>query len=209
MRVAVFGSYYRGFYLLNELLDDALKNRIAVVGVATDDVSSSHVNAHRRVWQYPHDPADETMVKDLALSQGIDVYEGRANTEEFHERFEQKWRPDLCLMATFGQRIGERLFTYPRRGFFNFHPSDEESWPSRYAGGNPFRSLIDDGAPYCVITMHKVDAGFDTGEVVARSPCIFIPPRATVVDMHKLSSPISGKLARAQLEKMLDAALAG
>ena len=205
MKVAVFGSFYRGFYVLQELLDDALKSRVEVVGVATDDAASSHVSAQKRVWQYPHDPADETMVRDLALSHGIDVYEGRVNTAEFHARFEQKWRPDLCLMATFGQRVGERLFTFPPLGFFNFHPSDEESWPSRYAGGNPFRSLIDDGAIYCVITMHKVDAGFDTGEIVARSPRIFIPPRTTVVDMHKISSPIAGKLARAQLEKILDA----
>lgn len=208
MRVAVFGSFYRGFYVLNELLDDTFAGRVQVVGVATDNVAAPWVNAGKRVWQYPHDPAEETMVRDLARSRGIDVFEGRVNSPEFHARFEQVWRPELCLTATFGQRIGERLFSYPAHGFYNLHPSDEGPWPSRYAGGNPFRGLIDDAARHCVITLHKVDAGFDTGEVIARSPRIYIPPRATVVDMHKISSPIAGKLARAQLEKMLAMALA-
>jgi hypothetical protein len=43
LRVAVFGSYYRGFYVLNELLFGPLRERVKVVGVATDDTGSSFI----------------------------------------------------------------------------------------------------------------------------------------------------------------------
>ena len=37
-RIAVFGSFYRGFYLLNELLHGQFERAsVCVVGVATDD----------------------------------------------------------------------------------------------------------------------------------------------------------------------------
>ncbi len=43
LRVAVFGSFYRGFYVLHELLEGVIKDRIQVVGVATDDPTQSYV----------------------------------------------------------------------------------------------------------------------------------------------------------------------
>lgn len=196
LRLAVFGSFYRGYYVLSEMLSGPLSPFIDVVGVATDDPRAGYVSPGRRVWQYEHDTRDETMVKDLAAGNGLEPYTGRVNCEAFQQLFETQWKPDICLMATFGQRIGAPLFNYPAGGFYNFHPSDLGGWPSRYAGGNPFRHMIDDGARSCVITMHHVDAGFDSGEIVARSPAIYIPGHVSVVDMHKISSPTAGILAR-------------
>jgi methionyl-tRNA formyltransferase len=205
LRIAVFGSFYRGFCVLSELLHGPLRHRVEVVGVATDDPAQPFVSASRRVWQYPHTRQEETMVADVARRHGLPVHTGRVKTPAFHATFEQDWRPDLCLMATFGQRIDARLFGYPRRGFYNFHPSDEGAWPSRYAGANPFAMMLADGAEHFVVSMHEVDAGLDTGARVAMSERGFIPPGATVVDLHKLSAPLVALLARRELARMLDA----
>ncbi|WP_123785222.1 formyltransferase family protein [Pseudazoarcus pumilus] len=202
LRVAVFGSFYRGYHVLHELLHGDLAGRVCVVGVATDDPTQSFVSPTKRVWQYPHEPSERTMVARLAAEHGIECWSGRVKTPAFYARFEQHWRPDVAIMATFGQRIDARLYSFPRLGFFNLHPCKDDDWPSHYVGGNPFQRLIDDGSDYCVIAMHQVDDGFDTGALRAFSERIPIPAGAGVVEMHKCSSPIAARLAARELATM-------
>lgn len=199
IRIAIFGSFYRGFYVLDELIHGPHSHRFHIVGVATDDLSQKFVNADRRVWQYEHKPEEETMVERHARSNGLPVYKGRVKEESFYELFSRSWQPDMCVACTFGQLIDTRLFDYPRLGFYNLHPCMRGEWPSKYAGPNPFAELIADGQDHTQIALHRVDAGFDTGELVGMSPRIAIPPAATVVDMHKLTSPAVAKYAIGEL----------
>lgn len=202
-RIALFGSYHRGFHVLNEILSGPLHEKLQLVGVATDDPQSAFISRDKRVWQYAHTEAETTMVQDLAERHNVPVFTGRVKTQEFYELFEQEWRPDYCIMATFGQRIDQRLYNYPAAGFYNLHPSDDAIWPSLYAGGNPFKQLIQDGADFCVLTLHRVDDGFDTGERIAISDRIYIPPGSSVTDMHKTSSPMAAPLVRGHLQQIL------
>jgi methionyl-tRNA formyltransferase len=204
-RIAVFGSFYRGFFVLSELLSGPISAQVEVVGVATDDPGKSYVSPGRRVWQYPHSTAEEEMVGGLAAKAGIDVFSGKVKSAEFYELIEQKWRPALCIMATFGQRIDERLYTLPPLGFFNLHPCIDDRWPSAYAGPNPFQALLDDQADHVRVAMHRVDGGFDTGELIGYSEKLFIPKHASVVDLHKMTSPLAAKLAAAEIEKIIEA----
>jgi methionyl-tRNA formyltransferase len=203
IRVAVFGSFYRGYFVLHELLHGALADTVEVVGVATDDPAERFVSPHKRVWQYPHTEAEQTMVERLAARHGLKAYKGRVKTPEFYALCEEQWRPELCIMATFGQRIDSRLFDYPRLGFFNLHPCIEDGWPSRYAGSNPFQALLDTGRDHAVIALHRVNDGFDTGDLIAYSEHIPIPPGVGVVDLHKITGPTAGRFAAAEIGKIL------
>lgn len=205
LRIAVFGSFYRGYHVLHELLTGSLADRVVVVGVATDDPLQAFVNPGKRVWQYPHHPDERTMVGRLAQERGIPVYTDRVKCPAFYALIENDWKPDLCIMATFGQKIDERLYAFPAMGFYNLHPCKDDAWPSRYVGGNPFQHLIDDGSEYCVIAMHRVDDGFDTGELVAFSERIAIPEGVGVVDLHKLTAPIAAWLAAREIARLLPA----
>ncbi len=196
LRVSVFGSYYRGYCVLSELLSGPLSDRIKIVGVATDDPSQSFVSPSRRVWQYEHTAAERILVRGLAQRFGLDLYEGKVKTPEFHSLYEDVWKPDLCVSATFGQRIDSRIYGYCKKGFYNLHPCDLGPWPSRYAGPNPFKHMLEDGMSRFVIRMHEVDDGFDTGRVVATSEPVYIPEGATVQDLHKMSAPIAALLVR-------------
>jgi methionyl-tRNA formyltransferase len=133
------------------------------------------------------------MVPDHAQRHGIPVHTGLVKSDSFYQLYENLWRPDICIAATFGQRIDARLFGFPRHGFFNAHPCIGDDWPSKYAGPNPFQALIDDGHDHTTVALHRVDDGFDTGELINMSPRIGIPPGAGVVDMHKVSSPVVAK----------------
>lgn len=199
----MFGSFYRGFYVLNELLHGELNDQVRVIGVATDCASENFVSPSKRVWQYPHALADETMVERLAEQFNIQVFKGRVKTPEFYDLIETQWKPDVCIMATFGQKINARLFDAPPLGFYNLHPCIDDAWPSRYVGGNPFQALLDDGKTYTQIAMHRVDENFDTGELIAYSEKLFIPAHANVIDLHKITSPAAGRLASQEIQKII------
>jgi methionyl-tRNA formyltransferase len=154
------------------------------------------------VWQYPHHIDEETMVERKAQQQGLPVYKGRVKCDSFYDMYEKQWQPDLCISATFGQLIDAQLFNYPKLGFFNIHPCTEDGWPSKYAGPNPFQALMDDGHDYTTAALHRVDNNFDTGELMAMSSRIAIPPHATVVDLHKITSPLIAKFAVPELVKL-------
>jgi methionyl-tRNA formyltransferase len=209
VRVAVFGSFYRGLHVLQALVQGALAKRVRVVGVATDDPTQPFVSPHKRVWQYPHELHEEMMVRKYAEEVGIDVYQGRVKTSEFYAMYEQSWRPELCVMATFGQRIDRRLHQFPRLGFFNIHPCIEDAWPSKFVGGNPFDALVREGHRHAVLALHHVDDGFDTGALVAYSERIELPDGASVVDLHRLTAPVAATLINRELSKILHQAKIG
>jgi methionyl-tRNA formyltransferase len=202
-RVAVFGSFYRGFYLLNELLQGPISETVTVVGVATDNPAESFISADKRVWQYPHTAYEEEMVAVRARQHGIHVYRGKVNSQPFFDLFENDWKPELCVMGTFGQRIGKRLIDGPRLGFYNLHPCIDDAWPSKYAGGNPFEALMQDGQAYACVVMHSIDEGFDTGPFVARTGRIGLPDETTVTDMHKITAYAAAQLASRELRRII------
>jgi methionyl-tRNA formyltransferase len=206
IRISLFGSFYRGYYVLSELLAGKLSEQVIVTGIATDNALATFVSSHKRVWQYPHTVEEEGMVKNLAEKFNINIYDGRVKTPYFYQLIEETWKPDLCIMATFGQKIDARLFNAPPLGFYNLHPCIDDHWPSQYVGGNPFQALLDDKKPYTQIAMHRVDGDFDTGELISYSEKIRIPDHTTVVDLHKITSPIAGKLAAFEIGKIIEAA---
>jgi methionyl-tRNA formyltransferase len=207
-RVAIFGSFYRGFYVLNEMLHGSISSLVEVVGVASDNPDERFTSPDKRVWQYPHKPCERVMVKNLAEKSGLEVFMGKVNDAPFHQLIEKQWRPDICLMATFGQRIRQHLIDVPTIGFYNLHPCYDDKWPSHYVGGNPFSALMRDKKTYSNIAFHAVDESFDTGPLIALSDKIFFPDEATVVDMHKITSFAAAQLASRELVKILREATA-
>ena len=148
-------------------------SRVTVVGVATDDPTQTVHHASVRLWKYPHRREDELLVPRFAAAHGLPVFTGRVKTPEFFEMFLDEWRPALCLMATFGQKIPTALINYPSLGFYNFHHSGE-TWPS-YPGPDPIAAMVRDGRKHLVLTIHKVTDVIDGGEFVARSHRVAIP----------------------------------
>ncbi len=203
IKVVMLGSFYRGYYLLNELLFGEISPFIEIVGVATDDPKNTFISADKRVWQYPHTITEAGMVENLALEHQLPVFKGRVNSEEFHAIFKQDWQPDIALMATFGQRIGRPLIDIPTLCFYNLHPCKDDQWPSKYVGGNPFHALMEDGEKYTRIALHEIDENFDTGKLIKLSDRIAIPPGCTVIDMHKITAFAAAKLAADEALKII------
>lgn len=202
-RVAVFGSFHYGKALLERLL--LLKQafpEIEVVGVATDDPSKSWVSPHKRLWQYPHTKEEEEMVADLAKRHEIPVWRERVKTEEFRIQYETIWRPDVCYMAIFGQKIPENVWSRPLYGFFNFHSCAGREWPSN-GGPQAFEGMAAAGENQASVAMHHVDDEFDHGPLVAFSPFYPLVAGETILSVFERSSTLVADLMNWHLSELL------
>ena len=195
VRVTLLGSFHGGYHVLRELLSGALADRVNVVGVATDDPTQPFIHADKRLWRYPHTRDEELLVPRFAAEQGLPVYSGRVKTPEFFDEVFTEWRPQLCLMATFGQKIPTALIHFPALGFYNFHHS-AEYWPS-YPGPDPIAAMV--------LTIHKVSDVIDGGEFVARSHRVAIPDGINAVGMHRITWPQMGPFIRREVGALLGA----
>lgn len=75
----------------------------------------------------------------------------------------QKWlhknKPDVVFVMTFPWKIPAKTLAIPPLGFFNFH----YALLPKYRGASPVFWQLRNGEPYGGLTIHKMDAGFDTG----------------------------------------------
>ncbi|MHC1767225.1 MAG: formyltransferase family protein [Verrucomicrobiia bacterium] len=203
-RVAVVGSFMGGYHVLHELLVGPLASRVVLVGIATDHPTQPFTHPSVRLWHYPHSREDELLVPRFATEHDLPTYAGRVKSPEFFAMFLDEWQPQLCLMATFGQKIPTPLINYPWLGFFNFHHSGD-TWPS-YPGPDPIAAMVRDGRKYSVLTIHKVSDVIDGGEFVARSHRVAIPEGINAIGMHRITRLQMGPFIGREVSAMLDAA---
>ena len=73
-----------------------------------------------------------------------------------------KFAPDLIVSARFGIIFKEPLLSLPRFGIYNIHPGELPAYGGIMA---PFRAMLNhERTTAC--TLHRVDAGIDTGPIV-------------------------------------------
>jgi len=207
LRIALFGSLYRGVAMIETLLE--LQKRypeIVIAGIATDDPTQSWTTPQKRVWQYPHAPETEKMVSACALKNNLPVYDGRIKTDDFYERFSSEWMPDLCYMGVFGQKIPERLWSYPLYGFYNFHTCGGETWPSN-VGGDPLKKLSAEGKHRASIAMHEVDDEWDHGSLLAFSDFFAIHESEDPFLTQKRSAPYAAQMMSWHIKQTLGVAV--
>ena len=72
-------------------------------------------------------------------------------------------RPDLGVLADYGQIVPAAVLAIPPHGILNVHPS---ALP-RHRGASPIAATIAAGDPIAAVTLIRMDEGLDTGPVVA------------------------------------------
>lgn len=71
---------------------------------------------------------------------------------------------DAAVVCSFNYRIPKVLLDATRDGFINVHPS----MLPKYRGGNPYSRVIMNGETETGVTVHLMDEGFDTGDIIAQ-----------------------------------------
>jgi methionyl-tRNA formyltransferase len=103
-------------------------------------------------------------VKSVALRLGLPVLEPeRARDPRFVDAF-RRLAPDLGVVAAYGQLLPPALLGVPPHGFVNVHTS----LLPRYRGAAPIQWALLDDQSETGVTIMKLDAGLDTGDILAQ-----------------------------------------
>ena len=103
-------------------------------------------------------------VKERALALSLPVYQPRRVREkEFIQTVEQL-APDVAVVVAFGQILPQAFLDIPRYGCINVHAS----LLPRYRGAAPIQRVVIDGEKETGITIMQMDAGLDTGDMLAQ-----------------------------------------
>ncbi|MDD5591172.1 MAG: methionyl-tRNA formyltransferase [Dehalococcoidales bacterium] len=98
-------------------------------------------------------------------------------------------RPDIIVVAAFGQILPRSVLDIPRCGCINLHPS----LLPKFRGASPVASAILSGADFTGVSIMLMDEGVDTGPILARAQ-IPISRRDTTGSLTAKLSRISAQL---------------
>jgi methionyl-tRNA formyltransferase len=119
-------------------------------------------------------------VKALAQTLNLPVLQpGRARDEAFIGEL-RSLAPDLIVVVAYGQILPPAILDLPRHGCLNVHTS----LLPKYRGAAPIQWAIANGDAETGVTLMKMDAGLDTGPIVAqrRTPIQSADDAATLHD---------------------------
>jgi len=132
------------------------------------------------VYTQPDRPAGRgrglaaSLVKQLAQARGLTVVQP-ANFKAAGVIEQLKaFKPDVIVVAAFGQILPESVLALPKLGCLNIHPS----LLPRFRGASPVASSILAGDDFSGVTIMLMDQGLDTGPVLTRAQ-IPVSPRDT------------------------------
>ncbi|MDX9739669.1 MAG: methionyl-tRNA formyltransferase [Gammaproteobacteria bacterium] len=136
-------------------------------------------------------------VKALALDRGIDVRQpaGLRDPQVHHEL--RELAPDLMVVVAYGLLLPPEVLAIPRLGCINVHASLLPRW----RGAAPIQRAILAGDTETGITIIRMDAGLDTGDMLHRVPCPILP-QDTGGSLHDRLARLGGEALNAVVDRL-------
>lgn len=103
-------------------------------------------------------------VKVFANERNIPVYQPKTLRDEEFALLLKKIDPDMIVVVAFGKILPQNVIDYPKYGCINVHGS----YLPKYRGAAPMQRAIIDGESKTGVTIMYMDAGLDTGAMIAR-----------------------------------------
>jgi methionyl-tRNA formyltransferase len=128
-------------------------------------------------------------VKELALQASLPVLQPERAREETFLGALRDLRPDLVAVAAYGQILPKNILDLPRFGCLNVHTS----LLPRYRGAAPIQWAILNGDAETGVTIMKMDAGLDTGDILTQATTP-IHPDDTSETLHARLAALGAEL---------------
>ena len=130
-------------------------------------------------------------VKLLAEEAGIPVMQPeRLRRPEAYEQL-AAWQPELIVVAAYGQILRQNVLDLARFGCINVHASLLPRW----RGAAPIQAAILHGDEQTGVTIMKMDAGVDTGDMLAQ--------RSIPIDPQDNAASLTNRLAEVGSDLLL------
>lgn len=140
-------------------------------------------------------------MKAAAESLGVPV-----STPAKLQSFAAEFAPDsfdLFALASYGRILPQALLDLPRLGALNVHPS----LLPRYRGATPIQSALRNGDTVTGVSIMLMDAGMDTGPIVAQTP-VTVEPGETYGALHDRLAETGARMLECAFELAAGGALA-
>jgi|LFRM01.1.fsa_nt_gb methionyl-tRNA formyltransferase len=138
-----------------------LSSHHEIVGIAED----APRNAPRKRWRI-YDAVKLILHTEslltLCKSRGIPYFYHQDGNQEIFESWVRSKKPDIIVVYLMSRLLKEEIFSIPKYGTINLHPS---LLPS-YRGPNPIFWMYYNMEKKGGITIHYVDKGEDTGDII-------------------------------------------
>lgn len=131
-------------------------------------------------------------VKEAALRAGLPVLQPESVREASFQEQVRALRPDVIVVAAFGQILPPALLALPRLGCVNVHAS----LLPKYRGAAPIQWALLNDERETGVTIMKMDAGLDTGDILAQ--------RATPILPEDNAATLHDRLAHLGAELLLE-----
>jgi methionyl-tRNA formyltransferase len=122
-------------------------------------------------------------VKEVALQQGLPLFQPEKAKEETFQKNIKGLQPDLFVVVAYGQILPKSLLEIPKHGAVNVHAS----LLPKYRGAAPMPWAILKGERVTGITTMIMDEGMDTGDILLQ--------RETPIDEEEASGSLHDRLA--------------
>jgi methionyl-tRNA formyltransferase len=129
-------------------------------------------------------------MKSMALEKGIPVFQPESiNTPEGVAGLKEM-RPDLLVVAAYGQILSQDVLSVPAHGGINVHGS----LLPKYRGAAPVAWAIYHGETRTGVTIIRMTTGLDAGDMLAQE-ALDILPDETAGELEARLAPLGAKLA--------------
>lgn len=123
-------------------------------------------------------------VKEAALELGLPVFQPVRLRDESSVRELEDLKPDVIVVTAFGQILPPGVLGIPPLGCVNVHAS----LLPRYRGAAPIQRAIMNGDTATGVTIMKMDAGLDTGDILMQARTAISPDDTFGVLHDRLSA---------------------
>jgi methionyl-tRNA formyltransferase len=134
-------------------------------------------------------------IKLLALEAGAPLYQPGSLRSEEAARPLADWRPEVIVVAAFGQILRPHVLDLPPLGCVNVHASLLPRW----RGAAPIQHAILAGDAETGISLMKMEAGLDTGPVYAQE-AIGIGPDDSAGEVHDRLAALAAEMVGRRLD---------
>jgi len=110
-------------------------------------------------------------VKELARLHGTPVYQPTTLRDAASLALIQEIAPDMIIVVAYGQILPQEILDIPPLGCLNVHPS----LLPKYRGAAPIQWAILDGEAVTGVTIMRMDAGLDTGDMITQCKTEILP----------------------------------
>jgi methionyl-tRNA formyltransferase len=176
-RVFLVTSHYMGVLYMRELT----RAGEHIVGVAAWPDSMG--------WYVP----EEYDVRTHAFRSYLPLYEpapDKLNSPEFLAVM-RRLKPDFIVSGYYAKLFKRDLLSIPKGGCVNIHPTGLP----RFRGLSPYFTHMLHGDDRNWITMHWLDAGADTGDIIARTSVEILPEDTGYTCGHRLTEAAAAMFA--------------